>query len=85
MPTEAPMALEHEMATYRKEHDKLLAHAGKYVVISGDRVVGVFAAYEDALREGYKACGIAPFLVKLIERIETAHFFSRDVIPPCRT
>lgn len=78
------MPLEKELETYKRELGGLLDRAGKYVVIFGDVVIGVFGDYEDALRAGYEKVGLKPFLVKRIEAVDTIHYFSRD-ISPCRT
>ncbi|HJT78155.1 MAG TPA: hypothetical protein VJ739_13205 [Gemmataceae bacterium] len=60
-------ALERELRTYRRELPGLLGHAeGKYVVIHGDRVNGVWETYEDALQAGYERYQLNPFLVKQI-------------------
>lgn len=73
-----------ELATYESLRARLLADQGKFVVICGDELVGVFNDYEDALVAGYRKCGTSrPFLVKKIEQDESAHHFSRDVIAPC--
>jgi hypothetical protein len=79
------MALEKELATYEKKLEQLLANEGEYVLIHGEKVLGIFAAYEDALRAGYDEVGVEPFLVKRIEASESLHFFSRDIMGECRT
>lgn len=79
------MALEQEQATYEAKLEELLAHEGQYVVIHKDKVIGLYAAYEDALRAGYEKVGLDPFLVKRIEASESLHFFSRDIVGECRT
>jgi hypothetical protein len=43
-----------------------LAEEGKFVVVSGDQVVGAYTSYEDALKVGYEKFGLKPFLVKKI-------------------
>jgi len=79
------MSLQQEIETYDAHLDRLLAgDEGKYVVIHGDAVLRVFAAYEDALRAGYERVGVEPFLVKKIEAVETIHTLTRDV-GICRT
>jgi len=52
------MALEQELRTYEQKQEELLAHKGKYALIHQDRVLGVFAAYEDALQERYEEVGV---------------------------
>ena len=63
-----------------------MADEGKYVVVSGDQILGTYTAYEDALKVGYEKCGLKPFLVKKIQSVEQVQFFSRDLcFDPCRT
>ena len=77
------MALEREMETYRRELPRLLAEEGKFVLISGTDVLGIFADEEDALEAGYRRVGFAtPFLIKQIREKEPVY-----VVPsvfPCR-
>ena len=67
--------LEKELATYEVYRSELLASAlGKFVLIKGDRVVGVFGTWEEAADHGYEELGRVAFLVKEIleiERVET--------------
>jgi len=75
------MSLEQELKTYEKEKERLLFEAkGKFVLIKGDKIIGVYAAKEDALIEGYKRFGNAEFLVKEITEIEPVHFFTRPLV-----
>ena len=73
--------LQAELDTYNAELPRLLADAGKYVLIHDGKVQGVFIAYEDALVAGYKSCGVKPFLVKRIEEMPSVQFFTRDILP----
>lgn len=73
------MALEEEVKTYERELANLLADSGKFVLIHKDSVIGVFAAYEDALKAGYAQLGPVPFLVKRIEGTEKVLWFTRDL------
>jgi hypothetical protein len=75
------MTLEKELETYKKELSNLLAHEGKFVLIIGERVIDLFASYEDAIKEGYKQAGLNPFLVKRIQATEEVHFFTRHIAP----
>ena len=81
----APMTiLENEMATFRKELPALLSQAeGKYVLIVGDRVLGTFEAYGDALQAGYVAAGPNPFLVKKITSSEEVAHYTRRLDLSC--
>lgn len=71
------MALEAELATYRRNAQNWSDHVGKYVLIRGDEVAGFFSSYGDAVEAGYKNFGLEPFLVKRVIVIEQVHF-----IPP---
>ena len=73
--------LKTEIETYSREKDRLVAEkAGKYALVHGDGVVGVWDTYEDALKEGYEKFGLEPFLVKQIRGIEQVQFFTRDLV-----
>ena len=59
--------LDEEMATYRdRRHALLKEHEGKFVLIKGSNVLGVFSDRSAALREGYSRLGIVPFLVRQV-------------------
>ncbi len=73
------MALETELQTYTKSLPSLLADNGKYVLIHGEKVVGIYDTYQDALKIGYETFGLVPFLVKRIQAVEQAHCFTRDL------
>jgi hypothetical protein len=77
------MPLEKELATYKREHENLLAHEGKFVVIGGDVIAGFYDTYVDALRAGYDRFGLDSFMVKQILAFEPVHEFTRDI--PCPT
>jgi hypothetical protein len=79
------MALEKELETYKNKLPELLAEEGKFVLIKGDEVAGTYAAYEDALKEGYKRYGLNSFLVKQIRADEPVHVITRSIKLPCRT
>lgn len=82
MPPDAPPArLQTELATYEAHKPELLALGeGKYVLIQGTTIHGVWGTYEDALTVGYQTFGVnTPFLVKQISGIEQVQFFTRDV------
>ena len=79
------MPLSLELETFEKLKPKLLADEGKYAVIKGDVLLGVYSNYEDALKIGYEKSGLEPFLVKKISAIEPVNYFTRDVFTPCHT
>lgn len=76
------MALETELATYKAHLSSLLEKQGKYVLIHGSEVVDTFAAYEDAIKDGYRRFKLEPFLVKQIQAIEKVQFITRHATPP---
>ena len=73
------MALEKELATYHSRLEELLPYEGKFVLIYGDEIAGVWDDYQDALQAGYEEFELDPFLVKRIEWVETIARFSRDI------
>ena len=76
------MALERELETYRNKLPELKGeNEGRFVLIKGDRVIDVFSSYDDALKAGYTAFGLDPFLVKRIEILEHTQFISRFTDP----
>jgi len=79
------MALEREQETYQRELARLLAEAsGKYVLIHGNEVAGLYDTYQDAIREGYLKFKLEPFMVKRVAVTEQAQYITRD-LAPCRT
>jgi hypothetical protein len=78
------MALERELATYeRLVHGELAAEIGRFALIAGDDLLGVFDSYSDALTAGYQNRGLDSFLVKRVAAVETVAYFSRDFGAPC--
>lgn len=75
--------LEQEEKTYKELLPTLLKDEGRYALVCGSELKGTFAAYEDAIAQGYREYGLKPFLVKKISAAEQAHFFSRDLGPAC--
>jgi hypothetical protein len=78
------MALEKELETYKAKLPELSSNEGKYVVIHGEQIVGIFEAYADAIKKGYDDFGLKPFLVKQIQTMEQIQFISR-LIHPCHS
>lgn len=74
------MALENELAVYKAKLPELKGSEGKFALVHGDEV-DVFDTYEDAIKQGYHAYGLEPFLVKQIQTIEQVQFVSRLVTP----
>ena len=66
------MALEEEQATYHAKLTELLADEGKFVLVQGPNIVGIYTTSEEAMREGYERFKREPFLVRRIEPRNTA-------------
>ena len=76
------MALEKELVTYKKRISEWKDSEGKFVLIHGEEIGGIFTSYEDAINEGYAKYQLNPFLVKQINAFEQVHFISR-LFDPC--
>lgn len=78
------MILDHEMATYEAKRAALLEkHAGRYVLIHGDEIVGMWDAEAEAFEEGYRRFLFEPFLIHRIVAEEKPIFVPRDILS-CR-
>lgn len=59
--------LESELRTFNEHRSELLASdAGRFALVKGDTVIGVFDSETEAIRHGYQTLGNVPFLVKQI-------------------
>jgi hypothetical protein len=74
--------LKTELETYEQNKENLLGKEGKFVLIHGKEIAGLWDTYEDALQAGYQQFGMKPFLVKQIQGIERVQCFSRELCPP---
>lgn len=79
------MNLHQELEAYKKALPTLVSEEGKFALVIGDSLVGVYESYADALSAGYDRAGLTPFLVKRIAANEMVAYFSRDLESPCRT
>lgn len=78
-------ALQVETRTYAEKLPHLMmGHIGKFVVIKGVEVIGIYDSYQDALTFGYQRAGLTPFLVKKIAPSESVAFVSRNFPFPCQ-
>jgi hypothetical protein len=66
------MALERELATYRRERDRLLAEGeqGRFALVYGEEVISVWDTWRDAIQAGHERFGLQPFLVQEVLREE---------------
>ena len=78
----AAMALEREMATFNKMLPTLLAESeGRFALVVGDSLSGVYDSYADALQEGYKVAGLdQQFLVKKVTVLGDSALYSRPLV-----
>ncbi len=75
--------LKEELTAYEKRKDELIeTHGeGKFVLVHGAEIAGVWDSYGDALKSGYEKFGLQPFLVKQLQAIEQAQFVTRNIFP----
>jgi len=79
--TEAGMPLESETQTYEQHREELLGTAqGKFALIHGTEVAGVYDSKSDAIREGYRRFGNVPFLVKQILAVDVPQNFVSQLL-----
>jgi hypothetical protein len=71
--------LEKDEAALNAELPKLVAEAGKYVLVFEQKLIGTFTTYEEALSKGYELAGVKPFLVQQISQVPQVQQFSRVV------
>jgi hypothetical protein len=61
------MALEKELAFFEAQKAELLkTHKGQFALIHEDKLLGVYATFEQAFAAGVKTVGNKPFLVQEI-------------------
>lgn len=67
---------EKELRYYKAHKDEFLErHANKFLVIKGDRLLGVYTTEKDAYEAGLKEFGNVPFLIKrVVEEEEVIRF-----------
>jgi len=78
------VALEVELDTYRKNLSSLLDREGKFVLIYGDRIIGVYDSLDEAASEGYERVGLfTPFFIREIRAVEKPIILHRHIVPSC--
>lgn len=69
--------LEQELEFFDRQRLNLLARApGKYALVKGDELIGVFDSELEAVRAGYRQLGNVPFLVKHIVEADVPLVFT---------
>jgi hypothetical protein len=75
-------ALDRELEVFDRELPRLLAdpaNSGRFVLIHGDDLAGVWPTVEAATEAGYDRFELDAFLVKEIVEIERPKYFSRNI------
>lgn len=68
---EANTILDPEIEAYEgMKEDLLREHEGKYALVRGGKLVGIWDTREDALSAGYDRFGNVPFLVRRIVKVD---------------
>ena len=67
-------ALEREWEVFEQQRARLLeSHAGEFVLIHGEEILGFFGSRSEARKAGYQQLGKVPFLIQEIAEPETPH------------
>jgi len=74
------MAFEKELETYRRALPDWIEQEGRWTLILGDEIGGVFDSREEATDQGYEKFGLAQFLVKQIHQVEPIYFMGGALI-----
>lgn len=79
------MVLEREWRLFVEEMPRLLkeGNRGKYVLICGEKMDGIWDTLEEALAAGYDRFGLQPFLAQEINDKPEPRYFSHN-LTPCR-
>jgi len=72
---DVPGPLDVEIRTYDRMKNKLLQkHNGKFVVIKGTKLYGVFLSFENAAYHGVAKFGNTPMLIRQVLRQQPVYF-----------
>ncbi len=75
------MPLQQELKTFEAHRAELNGQApGKFALVHGSGIRGIFDTEADAIREGYRQFGNVPFLVKRIEPVDTPERFVSNLV-----
>ncbi len=67
--------LAEELKTYQAQKANLLRQShGKFVLIKGDQIIGLYDREEEAYREGYQRFRRAAFLVKQVQEQDKTYY-----------
>jgi len=68
------MIFERELETYRKALPDWIEQEGKWTLILGEEIGGIFDDFAQAIDAGYEKYGLQQFLVKEIHQVEPVYF-----------
>ena len=75
IPPERAGKLEQEVRTWLAHRDALVRQSpGKFVVIKGEQIFGIFDDQADAYAQAYRQFGNVPFLLRPIQREEEVYY-----------
>jgi len=80
-----PEPLKQELHAFEEMLPSLTKDEGKFALVIGADLIGVFDTYADAFAAGYERAQLNPFLVKKIAGIESVANLSRDIDNQCLT
>lgn len=77
MPTATTNKLQQELEFFDRQRLELLSRApGKYALIKGSELIGIFDTEIEAARAGYRQIGNEPFLIKHIVEADLPLIFT---------
>ena len=70
-----------EIKTYEANRESLLgSYEGKFVLIHGEKVLGTFDTWMDAVARGYRELGNVPFLVRQVLKVHVPLSFVSNLL-----
>ena len=70
-----------EIANYQQNKEAILRdNSGKFVLIKGDKIIGIYDTRNDAIKVGIDKFSNSPFLVKKISEVEESQNFTSNLI-----
>ena len=77
MPAATTQKLQQELEFFERQRLELLARApGKYALVKGSELIGIFETELEAARAGYRQIGNEPFLIKHIVEADLPLIFT---------
>ena len=75
------MTFEKELETYRNALPNWGEEEGRWTLILGDEIAGVFDTFAEAVDCGYEKYGLAHFMVKPIHQVEPVVYLNLPMFP----